>query len=276
MTYDRNTQFKPTTMRNLLLVLSLIPLLSFQESTIPELSNYFGISGQKYDRDGEERVSIYPIVKNYTEDATGRFISRHSRRFEYLLVNRVDVKNQVQTYKKMFPDTVKISKMYADHLAQSDSFLTYLNTFLAPMQEPANQQEIVYSEAELMDVASKFFFCDRVRPDSTIGMHVCIGLNGVKEAKWSKDYTLLEAFCFEAIFENLFNDNDEDDGFMDSSSAYKKNSSQAHLKQSKNLDEYLEKVKLEVFDQMAHDESLREALLTHYQENAENLPFKIK
>ena len=56
-------------------------------------------------------------------------------------------------------------------------------------------------------------------------MHVCIGLNEVKEASWAKDYTLLEAFCFEAIFEN---------------------------------------------------ETLKAALLTHYRENKENLPFEIK
>ncbi len=127
-----------------------------------------------------------------------------------------------------------------------------------------------------MRVASKFFFCDRVKSDSSIGMHVCIGLNGVKEARWAEDYTLLEAFCFEAIFENILNDDKGDDGFMSNASAYRDHSSKAQLSQSKNLEEYLEKVKLAVFEKMMDDETLEEELLTHYRENEENLPFKIR
>ena len=75
-------------------------------------------------------------MKNYPEDSIGRFINQHSKRFKYLLVNRVDLNNQFQTYEEVFPDTAKISKIYARHLEQSDSFLTYFTTFLAPIRNP--------------------------------------------------------------------------------------------------------------------------------------------
>jgi hypothetical protein len=35
-----------------------------------------------------------------------------------------------------------------------------------------------YSNSEIMDIASKFFYYDTVRPDTTIGLHICIGTNG--------------------------------------------------------------------------------------------------
>jgi hypothetical protein len=57
-----------------------------------------------------------------------------------------------------------------------------------------------------MEVSSKFFYCDQVNPDTSIQAYVCVGLNGVKEAKWNKDYTLLEAFCYEGIFTQFDNE----------------------------------------------------------------------
>ena len=262
-------------MKTLLTILFLLSLLSFQRYSSFNIADYFGVKVQQYSHNGEESIRIHPVVKDNTQDSIGQFIHRHSKRFEYLLTNRTDLKNQIPAYQEMFPDTAKISHSFTLHLQQRDSFLLYVNTFLTPLQSPRQPTTMIYSEDELMKVASKFFFCDRVNADSTIGMHVCIGLNGIKEARWARDYTLLEAFCFEAIFENLLNDDQQDDEFMKSAAAYRDNISKVQLPQSKTLDEYLERVKLSVFQEMMYDEALEKELLAHYRENRKNLPFEI-
>ncbi|MEM9831185.1 MAG: hypothetical protein AAF944_11145 [Bacteroidota bacterium] len=263
-------------MRYLLIMLTFISLLAFQLREPFDIADYFGIKAQKHDDHGKESIRINPIIKNQTQDSIGQFINRYPKRFNYLLTNRTDLRSELTRYEEMYPDTVKISQAFARHLQQCDSFLLYVNTFLTPIQNPSQQSTIIYSKDELMEVASKFFFCDRVRPDSTIGVHVCIGLNGVKEAHWAKDYTLLEAFCFEAIFENLLNDTQEDDRFMKNVAMYRDNASDVHRSQTKTLDDYLEEVKLVVFEKMKYDETLKEELLKHFQENKENLPFEIQ
>lgn len=263
-------------MRYLLIILAFISLVASQLREPFNIADYFGIRAQKHDDNGKESIRIDPIIKNHIQDSIGHFINRYPKRFNYLLTNRTDLRSELPRYEAMYPDTAKISQAFAHHLQQRDSFLLYVNTFLTPIRNPSQEITIAYSQDELMEVASKFFFCNRVRPDSTIGVHVCIGLNGVKEAHWAKDYTLLEAFCFEAIFENLLNDTQEDDGFMKNVARYRDDASEVHLSLAKNLDDYLEEVKLVVFEKMKYDETLKEELLKHFQENKKNLPFEIQ
>jgi hypothetical protein len=120
-----------------------------------------------------------------------------------------------------------------------------------------------------MDVASRFFYCDMVFPDTTVQSHVCIGINGVKETKWEKDYTLLAAFCYEAIFTAK-------DSMLDNSYASeKKEACAAHRTAITSLDQYLLDVRADLFERMKHNELLKNLLLNYYQENKSNLAFTI-
>ncbi len=57
-----------------------------------------------------------------------------------------------------------------------------------------------------MLVASKYFYLQK--HNDRYGVKICIGRNGSKELDKKKDYTLLEAIVFDAIFENLLKNED--------------------------------------------------------------------
>jgi hypothetical protein len=125
---------------------------------------------------------------------------------------------------------------------------------------------------ELMEVASKFFYCDKVNPDTSVQSHVCIGINGLKEIKWEKDYTQLAAFCYEAIFTDLDKDNSKID---ESYTSEKKLAREKYRKNITTLDKYLEDVKLDLFNRMKNSTTLKEELWAYYELNNNNLSFKI-
>jgi hypothetical protein len=134
----------------------------------------------------------------------------------------------------------------------------------------AQKHQNTYSVDELMEVASKFFYCDQVMPDTSIQARICIGINGLKEVNWEKDYTLLQAFCYEAIFNEL--DNDESQ-IWNSFVSKKELTCERFKKDIKSLNAYLEAVKINLFEAMKNDEILKQKLLNYYELNRSNLAF---
>jgi len=99
-----------------------------------------------------------------------------------------------------------------------------------------------------------------------------VGLNGVSEANWNKDFTLLEAFCYEGIFDDLLKDTSELD---ESYSTKKKDPCNTYKSAFVTLDKYLLDVRNELFKRMKNDHVLKGILMEHYKENIDNLAFKI-
>jgi hypothetical protein len=252
----------------LALVLLIGAYLQADESLLKE---HITIKIYPYERDGEMRASAMP---EFTADSS---LLPYKRRFDYLLVNVPTIHSREEAERrgelgKLYPDTTAIREQYLNEYLQDGQLLAYFEESFSYLQDSQLERVNTYDKEELMEVASKFFFCDKVRPDTAIVAHVCIGLNGVKEAQWEKDYTLLEAFCFEAIFDDLEKDQS---ALWLSFSAGKQQAVEKHRKNISTLDDYLEKVKLELFKQMKADEELEKVLLNYYQKNRENLAFII-
>ncbi|MDX2361763.1 MAG: hypothetical protein QNK23_13220 [Crocinitomicaceae bacterium] len=225
-----------------------------------------------YEDANEMRASAMPELKADSE------LMRYRRRLEYLLINvpeihlpeKAEQRNEIWN---LFPDTTKLKRLYLNKYIQDKKLAEYFGETFAPINDTNLEITKTYTVDELMEVASKFFYCDKIFQDTTVQAHVCVGLNGIKEANWDNDYTLLEAFCYEAIF----NDFDKDSSkIWTSFSSLKDLSVQKYKAEIKSLDQYLENVKLELFDQMKKDEVLKEELLAYYELNKNNLAFKIK
>jgi hypothetical protein len=195
----------------------------------------------------------------------------YPRRFEYLLQNETHFNDLADWY----PDTIRINEVYAERLGANKPFLTYLSQLLRPLTRSAKARQITYQPDELMLVASRFFLCDQVRPDTTISWHVCIGLNGMKEANWKKDYTLLEAFCFEAIFDKMFSKNSDDTRYMNQFLKAVDESTKKRRPSMTDKEHLLEQVKRDVFRTMQSDSILKKHLLNYYHQHAPTLPFTI-
>lgn len=131
-----------------------------------------------------------------------------------------------------------------------------------------------YFVSELMLVASKFFYCDKIiEKDTAIQSHICIGINGQKEFKSNRDLTVLEAFCFEAIFNYLV----KRKGPLFYKEFYNYLGKVGKEKKSdfKDFDSYLLDVRKLIYNKMQHSKALEAALLKYYHQNKNNLNFII-
>ena len=127
----------------------------------------------------------------------------------------------------------------------------------------------------MMLVASHFFYVHRVsEKDTTVGGHVCVGINGQKELiSLNKDYTVLEAFCFEGIFKNL---NKRNFTCWQIFSARILEYSKIEKESFVNYESFVKNVKYRCYNDMEKDPVLKKALLRYYESNKNNIGFVIK
>lgn len=204
-------------------------------------------------------------------------LTPYARRFEYLLMNvpeifqagKIKVRDSINS---LYPDTVEIRRTYLEAFCSDEKLVNYFEESAAAVTNPDFQREKKYTVDELMEVASKFFYCDEVFPDTTVQMHICIGFNGVSEAKWEEDYTLLAAFCFEAIFDDMYSDSSQ---IRPTYSSVKEESCEQFRSSITTLDKYLLDVRTDVFSRMKSNATLKERLLAYYELNKSNLAFEI-
>lgn len=224
-----------------------------------------------YSFENKLKASAMPEIKK------DFIFSSHKRRFEYLLLNVPKIHTHQLTNERnkifnFFPDTLKIKESYLKKLVSDKKLNLYFKITYNALSHSKSKPHAIFNQNELMEIVSKFFYCDEVNPDTSIQSHVCIGLNGLKETKWKKDYILLEAFCFETIF----NDFDKDSSIIYNSYLLEKSNSIQYFKKNIiSLDNYLENVKHDLFKRMKTNLILKQELLRYYEINKDNLPFKL-
>jgi len=224
-----------------------------------------------YELENETKAAAMPALRPNSE------LMKYKMRFDYLLINlsaihspgKAQERNEVW---KLYPDTIALSTLYLNKFIEDKKLVRYFEETAKYIKDSTLKRKTQYTQDELMEVASKFFYCDKVLPDSTIQAHVCVGLNGIKEAQWKKDCILLEAFCYEGIFNQFDNENSQ---IWDTFVAEKKNSADKFSTAITSLDQYLQEVKLELFERMKNNETLKTELLAYYEMNKHNLAFEI-
>ena len=124
-----------------------------------------------------------------------------------------------------------------------------------------------------MKVASRFFMCDTIREkDTTIGYHVCIAINGTGELETTRDYTVLEAFCFEAIFSSLRGK----PKFIEDFNNFVTTASRDDREHFIDFQTHLTIVKKKCYESMEKDQNLENTLMKYYNQNIDNINFKIE
>ena len=243
--------------------------------SVNKIQNYFTVNtyvvNTKMQNKDTTLIFIYPAVQINRNDEIGKFIKDKENRFQYLLVNRTKFEN---VYNSLYPDTIKIRDTRARDLTNNKAFITYLNETLKPLQTKDIKSELSYSKKELLDVASRFFFSDSIYADTTVSMHMCVGLNGMEDVNWKKDYTYLEAFCFEAIFYYL-----REGKMYDCEKNFKmivEELKNEYLEKEKSMDGLLKYIQINTFKRMAKDKILTERLYDYYNLNKDNLNFSLK
>ncbi len=224
-----------------------------------------------YEQDGKVRASVLPEIR------PGSSLTSYKRRFDYLLINVPDIHKPEKAARRneilsLYPDTTEIKRLFLDEYVQDENLTAYFEESIAPIENSDIDIQRSFSVYELMEVASKFFYCDKVNADTSIQAHICIGLNGISEANWAKDFILLEAFCYEAIFDDLDKENSQ---LFESFVSEKKEACNQYRKEMTTVKQYLEDVKSGLFERMSANEVLQSVLLNYYELNEGNLAFRI-
>lgn len=235
------------------------------------IQDHVKIDISTYNEGNETKASAMPELKSNSE------LLKYKKRFDYLLINVSEIHspnkaNDRNNIWKLYPDTIKLKQLYLNKYVEDKKLNRYFEETAKYIKNPDVTRKISYTQGELMEVASKFFYCDKVLSDTIVQAHVCVGLNGVKEANWKSDYILLQAFCYEAIFNQFDNDTSQ---IWDTFVSEKKKSADKFKMNITSLDQYLQDVKLELFNRMKNNEKLKNELLTYYEKNKTNLAFKI-
>ena len=230
-------------------------------------------------------VRVYPNTNEMNGGATAMVelaksspLWDYHRRFDYLILN-TPVIHAPENGKwrsdlfSLYPDTVALKKKYLEALTSDTVLQSYFQTAQKAILHPQSTVKTVYDREILFEVASRFFYCDQVNPDSTVQAHVCIGINGLKDSSWKSDYTLLAAFCYEAIF----NDFDQKHAGLDLAfSSNKLSAMEENKSHLSNKEEFLIFVREGLYEKMSKDKHLQKVLLSYYKKHQKDLSFRIE
>ncbi len=227
-----------------------------KKENLLDVNKYITLEVEKIDYDGKvvEYVSPKFIDNN---DSISKKINKYPRRFRYLLTN----KTNLETISKVMPDSVKAMAMFRAEI-NSKQFKDYFyKTFYAQKEK--------FTEKELMNIASKFFLAEKYK--NTFGIRTCISINGLSDEN-KRDFTLLEAVVFEAIFAKLRDSNDKNPKFKQNMEMYR---DEAIRKLNENTKDSLMFVRNSVFKSMENDNDLRNYLINYINTNNKNVAVEI-
>ena len=103
-------------------------------------------------------------------------------------------------------------------------------------------------------------------------VHICVGINGIAELETNRDYTVLEAFCFEAVFNSIRRESKLTDYF----NTHIKQAKEENKKHFQGIKSYLSTIRNRCYALMENDKDFEKALLKYYYQNIDNISFKIE
>ncbi|TXC81934.1 hypothetical protein [Luteibaculum oceani] len=228
------------------------------------------------------RIALIPFASGDTAYAMPELVKSEGLapyhwRLSYLLTGVPKLHAPENRYKmdsigSHYPDSNRVIRMFLEEYSKDERMVNAFETSIAAIMDPNFRKEKIYTMDEALEVASVFFYADQVNPDSTVRTKVCIGINGVEEAKWMDDRLLLEAFCYEAIFTEVIKDSSALDNMYD---LHKRAVVKAAKDSLENLDQYLLDVRKNLMVEMRREPELRKRLREYYALHEKSLAFQL-
>lgn len=237
----------------------------------PDLCRYFTLSVSRMDIKGEWLTIASPKVNDSVKDAFGQEVNLHHSRYDYLLIHYF---HNSPTFLQLFPDSVKITKLFCKQLNEDSAFRKNFELICPDQFLKKKIKKVQFSSAEMMLVASRFFYCSKVNKDTAIIPKICAGSNGIKDITTKQNTSALEAFVFEAIFYLM--DTEQDPGFVTDFYKSVRKSMDERKKNIVSLDDFLLNVRNDCFADMEQNEILKNSLLSYYQTNKSTINFTIQ
>lgn len=234
--------------------------------------DYFTLKVSKSKSGDDINIYFHPVIIGSRKTDFGRFIKAHDVRFNYLLWKYSD---KLQEISQLFPDTAVIANKFCNEIIKSDSIQRLFNALTPKTLTTWDLKKNTYTTQELMIVASKFFFCNRINKcDTTINYKICIGINGQNENVSGKNMLILEAFTIEAILYYISKRKNPE--FLSQFNNILKEQMISKRKEFKDYDSYLSEVRQICYLEMQKNQDLKKKLLDYFESNRYNLNFEIK
>lgn len=245
--------------KKIILLLLLITLFNGVRAQEKEYNIEDYVSVRMLSSTGDDKFDIViPTVLEVNDDI-GILVKKRMSRIEYLLWNRINIDSLVT----VLPDSIKATKGFVNEIRKA-KFQEYFNKIIVPN----NYSREVFSESEMMNVASKFFkVVEHVKNKYT--RNTCVASIGFKRNRREIDVTLLEAIVFDAINSRKSNDV----LFMEKEIEYRKLAIEEFENETAN--HKLMKIRNSVYESMKQDRELKKYLLKYIKDNQNNIPIKI-
>ena len=248
----------------------LISVNSFSQEL--DYCNYFSLEVSETEYNGNKSKSYNPIIISGKGDRFSKFLKDHHNRFDYILFKNSSKFKVVGNY---YPDTIKMRDEFCVNVLNRSEIKNYFQILTPKSLVTWDSRVDTFTIDELMLVASKYFYCDRInKKDTSIQSHICIGINGQREFKSNRDLTLLEAFSFEAIFSYL--GKKKDPLFLSQFNSLKRRINKEKKGDFKDFSSYLLEIRTACYKEIQHNSDLKNKLLRYYSRNKNNLNFIIR
>lgn len=201
-------------------------------------------------------------------------IRKYHYRFDYLLLNvaKFHRSKDLKTCFNLYPNTFAMKEYYLQKLKEDTLLNHQINITWSAIKDQNSKNKIHYTEAEMMQIAARFFYVSAVNKDTSINIHTCIAINGVNEINTDFKYSQLAAFCIEAIFYSTKNNNSA----LHKALMIEKKEIELILNpQLSDLNSYLLSFREHLYKRMENNKTLKKQLQNYYNKNSRNLSFLI-
>lgn len=220
---------------------------------------------------GEQKTYVSTEMNSSVDTDFGKAIKESNLRYDYLLTRMF---RNDSAFMRLFPDSIKIKELFCQQLKGPSPFRNNFELICPSkfLDKPTARGQ--FSQSEMMFVASRFFYCNKVNKDTAIVPKICVGINGIKEMKADRDLAALESFVFEAIF-NLMQASEEPKFLGDFTQSIQ-NSMMKRKQNITNLDDFLIQVRNDCFRDMEQNQALQKSLMAYYEKNKSTINFTIQ
>lgn len=176
---------------------------------------------------------------------------------DYLYQNYANASMKGKAMGELYPDTAAIRNRFKAYMDEDSSFTRmYLRAF-------GNERIAPLHIDSALRIASHFYYVHRDNGKPTV--HICIGINKVKELGYTEAHPHYAAFCYMIIWE-----------MEDNVALYQKVRGPFAEEVKKGVsDERLAEIEQEVYLRIAALPELRQALIETYDRKAKYLPFEL-
>src|SRR5689334_9162650 len=143
-------------------LLSCKDKLYVEEIDRDKLCTYFSLDINKFKESGKEYKTASPKINNSSRDKTSGFIQTHSYRFDYLITKTFSglIKNETNF------DSNYLSNKFCIAIS-SDTFYNQIALLANGPKKQAGDRKLTFKIAEVMKIASRFFYCDSISEKDT-------------------------------------------------------------------------------------------------------------